>query len=57
MQCLALDNATGMAQSIHKNVRPESDTGLRKTVLILLENRSIARGNLPVHSLIPRWRA
>jgi len=46
-----------MAQSIHESGQPEVRYRTAEDRAILLEDRSIARGNLPVHSLIPRWRA
>ena len=57
MQCLALEDAAGMAQSIPESGQPEVRYRTAEDRAILLEDRSIARGNLPVHSLIPRWRA
>ena len=54
MQCLALDDAIGMAQSSHAGgqlqVKPQ-DAADRP---VLPENRSIALGNPHVHSRIAR---
>ena len=54
MQCLALDDATGMAQRIHAGGQLEVRYQAAADRTILPEDRSIALGNLHVHSLILR---
>ena len=54
MQCLALDDATGMAQSMHTGGQLQVKHQAAADYPILPENRSIALGNLHVHSRMPR---
>ena len=54
MQCVVLDDATGMAQSIHAGGQLQVEHQAAADHLVLPENRSIALGNLHVHSRIPR---
>jgi hypothetical protein len=54
MQCVVLDDATGMAQSIHAGGQLQVKPQAAADYPILTENRSIAFGNLHVHSRIPR---
>jgi hypothetical protein len=54
MQCLALDDATGMAQSSHAGGQRQVKHQAAADRPVLPENRSIALGNLHVHSRIPR---
>jgi hypothetical protein len=54
MQCLALDDATGMAQSIHAGGQLHVEHQATADHPVLPENRSIALGNLHVHSRMPR---
>ena len=54
MQCVVLDDATGMAQSIHAGDQLQVKHQAAADYPILPENRSIALGNLHVHSRIPR---
>ena len=57
MQCLALDDATGMAQSIHEGGQLEVRYQAVEDRTVLPEDCSIALGNLHVHSPIPRCLA
>jgi hypothetical protein len=54
MQCVVLDDATGMAQSIHAGGQLHVEHQATADHPVLPENRSIALGNLHVHSRIPR---
>ena len=54
MQCLALDDATGMAQSSHAGGQRQGKYQDAADRPVLPENRSIALGNLHVHSRMPR---
>ena len=56
MQCVVLDDATGMAKSIHAGGQLQVEHQAVEH-LVLPENRSIALGNLHVHSRIPRHLA
>jgi hypothetical protein len=54
MQCLALDDATGMAQSSHAGGQRHVKRQAAADRPVLPENRSIALGNPHVHSWIAR---
>jgi hypothetical protein len=54
MPSVALDNATGMAQSMHAGCQRQVKHQAAADCPVLPENRSIALGNLHVHSRIPR---
>jgi hypothetical protein len=49
MQCFALDDATGMAQSIHAGGQPEVRYQTAEDRTVLPEDRSIALVGLDVH--------
>ena len=49
MYCLALDDATGMAQRMHTGGQRHTKYQAAADHVILPENRSIAFGNLHVH--------
>ena len=52
MQCLALEDATDMARSIHPGGSLQIRYQAAENRTVLPENRSIALGNLHVHSRI-----
>lgn len=54
MQCVVLDDATGMAQSIHAGSPLQVKHQAAADHPVLPENRSIAPGNPYVHRRIPR---
>ena len=54
MQYVVLDDATGMAQSIHAGDQLQVEPQAAADHSVWLENRSIALGNLHVHSRMPR---
>ena len=54
MQFLALDDATGMAQRMYAGGHQQVKRQAAADRPILSENRSIALGNLHVHSRMPR---
>ena len=57
MPFLALDDAPGMAQCLHVGGQLQVKRQDAAERPVLLENRSIALGNLHVHSRIPRCLA
>jgi hypothetical protein len=57
MQCVVLDDATGMAQNIYAGDQLQVEHQAAADHPVLPENRSIALGNLHVHSRIPRCLA
>jgi len=54
MQCLVLDDATGMAQSSHAGGHRQVKYQAAADRPVLPENRSIALGNVHVHGRMPR---
>jgi len=54
MQCVVLDDATGMAQSIHAGDQLQVEPQAAADHSVWLENRSIALGNLHCTQSIPR---
>lgn len=57
MQFLALDDATDVTQSMHAGGQRQGKPQAAADRPVLPENRSIALGNLHVHSRIPRCLA
>jgi hypothetical protein len=57
MQCVVLNNATGMAQNIYAGSQLQVKHQAVADHSILPESRSIALGNLHVHSRTPRCLA